>query len=60
MSKREQGRKAVETMLRYGMPIIEIGEILGCMPAVPFTNGAYARLFDEQIAERDRVKDGAQ
>lgn len=60
MTKREQGRKAVETMLRYGVPTIEINGILAELPAVPFANGAYERLIEEQIAESDRVKDGAQ
>lgn len=49
MSKREQGRRAVETMLEHGMSLVVINEILGAMPAHPFTNGAYERLLDEQI-----------
>lgn len=49
MSKRDQGRKAVEAMLEHGMSLVAINEILAAMPAHPFTNGAYERLLDEQI-----------
>lgn len=51
MSKRERGRKAVEEMLRYGMPAAAINTILGDLPASQFTNGAYKRLIDEQTAK---------
>lgn len=52
-NKREQGRDAVELMLKHGMTVITINQILSAMPAHPFTNGAYERLLDEQISQRD-------
>lgn len=50
MTKREKGRKAVETMLAHGMSFAAINEILGAMPAHQFTNGAYELLL-EKMAE---------
>lgn len=47
MNKRDQGRKAVETMLKYGVPVHEIREILRGMPTHQFTNGALERLLEE-------------
>ena len=52
-NKRQQGREAVEQMLAHGMPVIIINQILSAMPAHPFTNGAYERLLDEQIKQRE-------